>query len=349
MARATGQREKACFTGSFHSNIPVESKTVNGSQTTRLWKGAQKGFVSLDSMQSRKGDSLSRGISVTAFPSGNFHRLCVPRNKEFFVMRKFSANPRFSHLYLDDNAKTPRLYQINTGYFTDSSIGEACERPWYATANILQDGTGAIIIPITGLDKMSDHDILAAVKGCSRQAKVAEMEASIIFTREHVTLLDEMQPYPLEHLHFYYFNQKQELSNFRHLSDIINAEYQDLLEIWEGRNKEAGWIYLLSDQLGHYKIGRTSNLNSRIKQLGTQPPFKIKLLCAFRAVNMSYFEEYLHENYEEYRMNGEWFSLSDEQVQNFIAKYGGNNYLTEDSLSDSPLNKQKVLKGGYDY
>lgn len=87
MARVITQREKACFTGSFHSNMLMQSKhDCDGSVAARLWKADRKDFVCLDAGFRNAGKSSLRGISVAHLPCGNFHESCVPRNEEFFVM-----------------------------------------------------------------------------------------------------------------------------------------------------------------------------------------------------------------------------------------------------------------------
>lgn len=89
MERAAEQREKACFTGSFHSNMLMQSRhDCDGSASARLWKADRKDFVCLDAGFRNAGNSSLRGISVAHLPCGNFHESCVPRNEEFFAVKK---------------------------------------------------------------------------------------------------------------------------------------------------------------------------------------------------------------------------------------------------------------------
>jgi hypothetical protein len=72
-----------------------------------------------------------------------------------------------------------------------------------------------------------------------------------------------------------------------------------------------GYIYILSDGCGNYKIGRTAKLDQRIKQLAIQLPYKVYVAMAFRVVNSVYYEQKLHHWYQDKRTNGEWFKLDD--------------------------------------
>lgn len=84
---------------------------------------------------------------------------------------------------------------------------------------------------------------------------------------------------------------------------------------WRGDVREAGYVYCLSDQLGHYKLGRTKQLQSRIKKLGTQPPFKIQLLFTQYVYNARLYEKLLHRTFAKKRLNGEWFALDNENLE----------------------------------
>jgi len=86
------------------------------------------------------------------------------------------------------------------------------------------------------------------------------------------------------------------------------------LPYWECENPEAGYIYCLHDQQGHYKLGRTKQLTTRIKRLATQPPFELTLEFAFKTINAVAYESHLHEEFAAQRLRGEWFMLSPEDL-----------------------------------
>lgn len=93
-------------------------------------------------------------------------------------------------------------------------------------------------------------------------------------------------------------------------------------KIWNCEHNSGGWIYCLSDQQGHYKIGRTKYLDERIKKLGTLPPFPILTEVAFQVMNAPAYEKGLHESFATSRLRGEWFKLSDVELQTLKDKAG---------------------------
>lgn len=77
-------------------------------------------------------------------------------------------------------------------------------------------------------------------------------------------------------------------------------------------NKE-GYVYILQTEHGT-KIGASSNPEVRVKAVGLLLPFETKKTEAFKVDNMFLAESELHTEYEEYRINGEWFDLSQSQI-----------------------------------
>lgn len=71
----------------------------------------------------------------------------------------------------------------------------------------------------------------------------------------------------------------------------------------------SGWIYVLDDGQGHYKIGRTNSLDGRMKRLKIQLPFAVTIAYACEVDDPVAAEKYLHQLFADRRMNGEWFAL----------------------------------------
>jgi hypothetical protein len=74
-----------------------------------------------------------------------------------------------------------------------------------------------------------------------------------------------------------------------------------------------GYIYLLGGE-GYYKIGRTMNVNRRVRQLEIQLPWPVKLLHTIPCENHKQSEKKLHAMYANRRANGEWFALTGQDV-----------------------------------
>lgn len=82
--------------------------------------------------------------------------------------------------------------------------------------------------------------------------------------------------------------------------------------------KTGGYLYLLGS--GEYiKIGISKHSpKTRIRQLQTGNPQKIKLLKYYRRKDYKELEKFLHKKFRRYRVNGEWFDVKLEQVTRII-------------------------------
>jgi hypothetical protein len=85
--------------------------------------------------------------------------------------------------------------------------------------------------------------------------------------------------------------------------------------IWKTlpRTKTSGYVYILKSG-PYYKIGRTKNITKRFPQIYIHLPFETRLICIFYSKNMHQTERDMHKWYSEYRTNGEWFSLPDNEI-----------------------------------
>lgn len=62
----------------------------------------------------------------------------------------------------------------------------------------------------------------------------------------------------------------------------------------------------------YIKIGRTNNINSRLKQLKAMNPFEVHLVHLVE--KGGHLEHELHEKFKEFHHSGEWFLLDDEEI-----------------------------------
>lgn len=98
-----------------------------------------------------------------------------------------------------------------------------------------------------------------------------------------------------------------------HLTEVLAIE-QSKPRLEESNQDVSGYVYLIKSD-SYYKIGVSQDVRQRIKQLGTLPPFDIKLICTIRTDSAYNLESQLHEQFEEKRVNGEWFELEDNDVE----------------------------------
>lgn len=83
----------------------------------------------------------------------------------------------------------------------------------------------------------------------------------------------------------------------------------------------AGYIYLIGSPKFHwYKIGRSKVPHLRVKNIGVLLPFKIELIATWFSSAERVMERELHEKYDAYRINGEWFLFDDKQVQKVLSE-----------------------------
>ena len=83
------------------------------------------------------------------------------------------------------------------------------------------------------------------------------------------------------------------------------------------QKRQSGYVYLINAG-EFYKIGISRNINQRVTKLSTLPPFNITLVCIIKTDDMMGLEKELHETFSEKRVNGEWFTLSGEDVSYII-------------------------------
>ena len=79
-----------------------------------------------------------------------------------------------------------------------------------------------------------------------------------------------------------------------------------------------GWIYLIQyGNMDYYKIGYSRNLKERIKALQTSCPHKLRLLAKTRGGFLE--ENSLQRDYEDQRINNEWFKFDKKTVKKLKA------------------------------
>jgi hypothetical protein len=81
----------------------------------------------------------------------------------------------------------------------------------------------------------------------------------------------------------------------------------------------AGHVYLIGSPIFHwYKIGKSIDAAIRVTDLGILLPFRVEVIAIWKVHDHHAAEFLMHEKYSKERINGEWFSLSHNQVRRLI-------------------------------
>lgn len=101
---------------------------------------------------------------------------------------------------------------------------------------------------------------------------------------------------------------------------IVHLYYASIrASIWsatyKSRNPRHGFVYLIQSPTGYYKIGKTVNPNNRMKTFSVKLPFEVEYVCLFEVEDMSAMERFFHDMFSSRHVNGEWYALSTDDVE----------------------------------
>lgn len=122
---------------------------------------------------------------------------------------------------------------------------------------------------------------------------------------------------------FAYKNSEAIEEHNKYVEEHLYDSWDDISNIPKIANyKKPRYLYLLECH-NTYKIGITDNIERRIKQLDTRP-FKLNLIGQTnKLIKDAYkWEQYLHNEYKDQNIEGEWFSLTENQIKDIIDLFG---------------------------
>jgi len=144
--------------------------------------------------------------------------------------------------------------------------------------------------------------------------------------REITKILNELFPaYPLKSEHQavekmikeaereYIEAHKKEVGELNRLTDpkAVNALRKDT-------RRNSMVVYLIRAENGLVKIGKTHDVEARLQALDIGSPVGLELIFVIETPYADEIEQKLHGIYEQKRVKGEWFSLSEDDVQAII-------------------------------
>lgn len=169
-------------------------------------------------------------------------------------------------------------------------------------------------------------DVVAIKKKLSDRFKFEDaLEVLLVdFINTHRNYLSESpQPYSVlerekckiadELLRLIGYDECQEAEDFYQAKEAARQSKK----IRQQRVETPGFIYLLKSGV-FYKIGKTTDLKKRFHQIKLQLPFSVELVRSCKVPDMNEMESHYHGAFSEQRRNGEWFELTDRQIQQFI-------------------------------
>ena len=94
------------------------------------------------------------------------------------------------------------------------------------------------------------------------------------------------------------------------------------------------FIYVLKSN-EYYKIGITKDIAKRMRELQTGNPIKHLFVCSSFFEDAPRFERLLHEAFAQYRVEGEWFELPPEKLEELIEILKNKNFIEQVSPLDN--------------
>ena len=96
--------------------------------------------------------------------------------------------------------------------------------------------------------------------------------------------------------------------------DFDEKQLQDFM------NQGFSFVYFMQDG-NHIKIGKSNNPFRRLKGVQTGNPRKVELLRIVPTLSPKYEEAFWKKCFEEYRVRGEWFVLSEPMWEFLVTGY----------------------------
>jgi len=104
--------------------------------------------------------------------------------------------------------------------------------------------------------------------------------------------------------------------------NITQHENQAEIKAYELWAKKKGFVYIgaTTNKSGEFKIGRSRNLDQREKSLQIGNPY-FSILYFMTSMDCHRAEKKLHMVFEDKKISGGWFRLSNEDMTRIISEY----------------------------
>jgi hypothetical protein len=169
--------------------------------------------------------------------------------------------------------------------------------------------------PQTLMEYLTAGDVPAIVRELSHNQRTCGHDAKIISRADWQEMRTAADA-------FYDAHSDDWIAHYNLSREMEELREESATRRWVPEEKKrAGYIYLLRAADGHYKIGRAVNVGPRVRQIGTDIPYKVETIHTFHAEDYCAVELELHKRFADKRANGEWFRLDAADVE-YICSLG---------------------------
>lgn len=103
---------------------------------------------------------------------------------------------------------------------------------------------------------------------------------------------------------------------------MATPKQEKLIKLISKQKKEIGEKFVYVAQCDcYYKIGIAYNLESRINTLQVGNPYKIDFYTCLKTKKAKEIEKKLHKLFEKKRLRGEWYELSEEDLNTILSTF----------------------------
>jgi hypothetical protein len=155
------------------------------------------------------------------------------------------------------------------------------------------------------------------VEACRHFARIPTVDELRMYGRMH-------DDFPTSKSFYTHFGSKNALLENLRTWAANQSTYADIAAMLGAGSEAAterdkpkeGLVYLIKSG-AHYKIGRSDELERRVKEIRIALPETATLVHSIRTDDPSGIEAYWHRRFAERRANGEWFKLTNAEVAAF--------------------------------
>ncbi|MFF2091224.1 GIY-YIG nuclease family protein [Paenibacillus sp. NPDC058174] len=153
------------------------------------------------------------------------------------------------------------------------------------------------------------------VRRIYQQAKLENNNDAVLLVREVDRLQKELALLnnEVDSMKFEKLTLEEQLKNSR-------PSYKKMLRKYINDSDRKGFVYIIRTFDNHYKIGKTINLERRIPDLRIQLPYdEFEVILIIETNDKDELEKLLHKHFYLKRKNGEWFKLTEFDIDCLIA------------------------------